>query len=78
MSTMMDRRVARLERIRTPEMVFVTYIGNPEPQCLWVSGKQISRRPGESWGDFKDRVERTAPRELFAVGDMTVSDQASS
>lgn len=69
MSTL-DRRVANLERIRTPEMVFVTYTGNPEPQCLWVGGVQISRRMGESWEDFKDRVERTAPQELFAVGEM--------
>ena len=72
MSTM-DRRVARLERIRTPEMAFVTYIGNPEPQCLWVSGKQISRRPGESWGDFKDRVQNTAPQVPFAVGNIDPS-----
>ena len=71
-------RVAKLERRRSPEMVFVTYIGNPEPQSLWVGGKQISRRPGESWEDFMDRVERTAPQELFAVGDMTVSARASS
>ncbi len=71
-------RVAKLERRRSPEMVFVTYTGNPEPQCLWVGGVQISRRMGESWEDFKDRVERTAPHNLFAVGDMTVSAQASS
>jgi len=77
MSTL-DRRVANLERIRTPEMVFVTYIGNPEPQCLWVGGVQISRRLGESWEDFKDRVERTAPHDLFALGDLTVSAQVSS
>ena len=74
----LDRRVANLERMRTAEMVVVTYIGNPEPQYLWVGGVQISRRLGESWEDFKDRVERNAPQELFAVGDMTVSAQVSS
>lgn len=77
MSTL-DRRVANLERLGATAMVFVTYIGNPEPQSLWVGGKQICRRPGELWADFKDRVERTAPQELFAVGDMTVSAQVSS
>jgi hypothetical protein len=69
----LDRRVANLERMRAPEMVFVTYIGNPEPHSLWVGGRQISRRPDESWEDFKDRVQDTAPHELFAVGDLTVS-----
>lgn len=77
MSTL-DRRVANLERMKIPEMVFVTYIGNPEPQALWVGGRQISRRPGELWEDFKDRVQDTAPHNLFAVGDLTVSAQASS
>lgn len=77
MSTL-ERRIANLERMRTPEIVFVTYIGNPEPQSLWVGGKQISRRTDESWEDFKDRVQHTAPQELFAVGDMTVSPWVSS
>ena len=66
----LDRRIVNLERRRTPELVFVTYIGNPEPQSLLVGGQRINRQPGESWEDFKCRVESTAPQEQFAVGDM--------
>jgi hypothetical protein len=66
----LDRRIANLERKRTPEMVFVTYIGNPEPQALWVRGQRLGRRPDESWEDFKDRVQSTAPHDLFAVGEL--------
>lgn len=71
----LDRRITNLERVRTPEMVFVTYLGNPEPQSLWVGGERLSRRPGELWDDFKDRVQATAPREQFAVGDLSVFER---
>lgn len=71
----LDRRIANLERVRTPEMVFMTYIGNPEPQSVLVGSQRINRRPGESWEDFKDRVQSTAPQEQFALGDMSVFER---
>jgi hypothetical protein len=71
----LDRRITNLERVMTPEMVFVTYLGNPEPQSLRVGGQRLSRRPGELWDDFKDRVQATAPREQFAVGDLSVFER---
>ncbi len=55
-------------------MVFVVYVGNLEPKCLWSGNQRKTRQSNESWGDFKDRVQHTAPHEQFAVGDMTFSN----
>ena len=71
----LERRVTKLEQDVRHEMVFVTYLGNPEPQSLWVGGERLSRRPSELWDDFKDRVQATAPREQFAVGDLSVFER---
>ncbi len=65
----LDRRITNLERVRTPEMVFVTYLGNPEPMSLTVGGRLMDRLPGESWDDFKRRIETSNPGARICVGD---------
>jgi hypothetical protein len=65
----LGRRITNLELVRTPEMVFVTYLGNPEPMSLTMGGRRIERMQGESWGEFKFRIEALGPYDRICVGD---------
>lgn len=65
----LERRVGRLEQEAGHEIVFITYIGNPEPMSLTVGGRQIDRLPGESWCEFKDRIEASVLDDRICVGD---------
>ncbi len=66
----LERRITKLEQDAGHEMVFITYLGNPEPMSLTVGGRQMDRSPGESWAAFKRRVEEVWSDEPFAVGPM--------
>jgi hypothetical protein len=67
----LERRVTKLEQDVRHEMVFVTYIGNPEPMSLNVGGRRIDRLPGESWAAFTYRIEAGPLDERSAVGDIS-------
>jgi hypothetical protein len=66
----LKRRITKLEQDAGHEMVFITYLGNPEPMSLTVGGRQIDRLPGESWTAFKSRVDDGWADEPFAIGPM--------
>ena len=66
----LERRVVKLEQEAGPDMVFITYIGNPEPMSLQVRNRRVDRLSGETWAKFMQRVVATANHERFAIGEM--------
>lgn len=74
----LERRVTKLEQDVRHEMVFVTYLGNPEPMSLTVGGRLMDRLPGESWDDFKRRIETSNPGARICVGDFETRSRTPS
>jgi hypothetical protein len=73
----LERRVSRLEQEAGHEMVFITYIGNPEPMSLTVADRRIYRLPGESWVEFTNRIEVSVSNQKLAIGDAVTSWNSS-
>ena len=69
----LERRITKLEQDAGHEMVFITYLGNPEPMSLTVGGRQMDRLPGERWSNFKRRIEASLPNIRVCVGDFSKS-----
>ncbi len=73
----LERRITKLEQDAGHEMVFIVYIGNPEPMSLTVGDRRMDRLPGESWVEFTSRIEVTVSNQKLAIGDAVTSWSSS-